>query len=104
MTTPTVGVRIRVKDQLIRLSVTSPPPAGWFKLEKFGRTASSATAGSSNVRVPGKRLLPAIPCAYAACDSGGAANATMSALDQTSARPARNCAPTLRAAKPGDSE
>src|SRR5260370_30864414 len=104
MTTPSVGVRSRVKDQLMRLSVTSAPPSGWLSVEKFGTIASSATAGSSNVRVPGKYRLPAMPCAWAVRDSGGAANARISALDQTSQRAPRNCAATLRSAKPGDGE
>src|ERR1700730_1393582 len=104
MTTPTVGVRRRVEDQLIRLSVTLPPPSGCVELEKSGTIASSATAGSSKVRVPGKYRLPAIPCASAVCDNGAATKATMSVHHRASARPARNFASTLRAAKPGDAE
>src|SRR5258708_1867605 len=84
MTTPSVGVRSRVKDQLMRLSVISAPPSGWLSVEKFGTIASSATAGSSNVKVPGKYRLPAIPCVWAYSVSGVAATYTYSAIDHTS--------------------
>jgi hypothetical protein len=56
-----------VKDQSKRLSVALPPSTGPFRVEKFGTMASSATDGSSNVSVPTKNRLPAIPCAPAEC-------------------------------------
>jgi len=42
-----------------------PPSTGRLKPAKFGTMASSATAGSSNESVPGKKRLPAIPWACA---------------------------------------
>src|SRR5262245_39499224 len=63
--TPRVGVRRRKKDQSTVLSTTLPPSTGRLKVAKFGKIASSATAGSSNESVPGKNRFPAIPCACA---------------------------------------
>ena len=67
------GVKRRVKDQSKRLSVALPPSTGPFRVEKFGTMASSATDGSSNVSVPTKNRLPAIPCAPAECAEGSSA-------------------------------
>src|SRR5262249_6268601 len=63
--TPNVGVRRRKNDQSNLLSTTLPPSTVRLKPAKFGTMASSATAGSSNESVPGKKRLPAIPCAWA---------------------------------------
>jgi hypothetical protein len=48
----------RHNDQSKRLSVAFPPSTGPFSVEKFGRMASSATDGSSNVSVPTKTDYP----------------------------------------------
>jgi|SRR5580700_7723636 hypothetical protein len=75
------GVKRRVKDQSKRLSVALPPSTGPFRVEKFGTMASSATDGSSNVSVPTKNRLPAIPCAPAEC--AGRSSAKLTAARRT---------------------
>jgi hypothetical protein len=59
--TPRSSVSRRVKAPAKVLSTALPPAVGCLRVEKLGRTSSSATAGSSNVSVPGKYRLPAIP-------------------------------------------
>ena len=44
---------------------------------KCGTMASSATDGSSNVSVPTKNRLPAMPCASAECAEAKSANVSM---------------------------